>query len=85
MSDHLTSTSATTTTIPDAQKAAARAYLLVRHLRGDLTLDEFTDIGTALDLWDDTDDQPRLGHVHGTKRRAEQKHRARTAKGVRHA
>lgn len=31
-----------------------------------------------------SDDQPRLGHIHGTKRRAEQKHRARTAKAVRH-
>lgn len=30
------------------------------------------------------DDEPRLGHIHGTKRRAEQKHRARVAKGVRH-
>lgn len=31
-----------------------------------------------------TDDQPRLGYTHGTKRRAAQKHRARVAKGVRH-
>lgn len=31
-----------------------------------------------------TDEQPRLGHVHGTDRRAALNHRARTAKGVRH-
>ena len=30
------------------------------------------------------DEPPRLGHITGTDRRAAQKHRARTAKAVRH-
>ena len=47
-------------------------------------LERAGDCADILDMLFPTDDQPRLGHIHGTKRRAQQKHRARVAKGVRH-
>lgn len=73
MSDFLT-TPLTTSDDPDEQELAYR-YITRR----------MTDCADILEmLFPDTDDQPRLGHIHGTERRAEQKHRARTAKAVRH-
>ena len=57
--------------ITDEQRDGLRDYLE----------DRATDI---LAMLFPDDDQPRLGHIHGTKRRAAQKHRARVAKGVRH-
>ena len=47
------------------------------------TLERAGDCEDILAMLFPTDDQPRLGHVTGTKRRAAQKHRARTAKAVR--
>ena len=72
MSDFLT-TPLTTSDDPDEQELAYR-YITRR----------MTDCADILDMLFPDDDQPRLGHIHGTKRRAAQKHRARVAKGVRH-
>lgn len=71
MSDFLT-TPLTTSDDPDEQELAYR-YITRR----------MTDCADILAMLF-PDDQPRLGHIHGTKRRAAQKHRARAAKGVRH-
>ena len=74
MSDFLT-TPLTTSDDPDEQELAYR-YVTRR----------MTDCADILDmLFPADDEQPRLGHVHGTDRRAALNHRARTAKGVRHA
>ena len=73
MSDFLT-TPLPSSDDPDEQELAYR-YITRR----------MTDCADILEmLFPDPDDQPRLGHIHGTERRAEQKHRARTTKGVRH-
>lgn len=48
------------------------------------TLERAGDCADILAMLFPTDEQPRLGHVHGTDRRAALNHRARTAKGVRH-
>ena len=72
MSDFLT-TPLTTSDDPDEQELAYR-YITRR----------MTDCADILDMLFPTDDEPRLGHVHGTKRRAAQRHRARVAKSVRH-
>ena len=72
MSGFLT-TPLTTSDDPDEQELAYR-YITRR----------MTDCADILAMLFPTDDQPRLGYTHGTKRRAAQKHRARVAKGVRH-
>ena len=56
---------------PDVMQRAALGHLAILRDRGDLTDEDFTEIGEALGLIPtDVDERPRRGHIKGDRLRA---------------